>query len=159
MLTTCSGSGNNFPMISSRDSLTNSQPTPTDHSAISANSTIAIRRPVKPKRLRKPSRPSISGLLDRAGENIAGAAHRLDQFALALDLLAQPADLHVDGAVERIGLSSARPVHQLLARQHAVGTCEKAAEQVELRAGQRQLAAVGKRDLPRVEIDAHRRVD
>src|SRR5262245_53911300 len=105
-------------MISSRDSLTNAQPTPTDQSAISANSTMAIRRPAKPKRLRKPSRLSMSGLLDGAGEDVAGAAHRLDQFAIALDLLAQAAHLHVDGAVERIGMPSAGPVHQLLARQH-----------------------------------------
>src|SRR5882724_2860099 len=159
MPVTCSGSGNSWPMISSRDSLTNTQPTPTDQSAISANSTMAIRRPVKPKRLKKPRRPSISGLLDRSGEDIARAAHRLDQFALALDLLAQAADLHVDGAIERIGLPSARPVHQLLARQHPVGTGEKASEQVEFGTGQRQLAAVGMGDLALVEIDAQRRVD
>src|SRR5216683_2931236 len=102
MPVTCSGSGNSWPMISSRDSLTNTQPTPTDQSAISANSTMAIRRPVKPKRLKKPRRPSISGLLDRSGEDIAGAAHRLDQFAVALDLLAQAADLQVElGAGQR----------------------------------------------------------
>src|SRR5216683_1086992 len=159
MPVTCSGSGNSWPMISSRDSLTNTQPTPTDQSAISANSTMAIRRPVKPKRLKTPRRPSISGLLDRSGEDIAGAAHRLDQFAVALDLLAQAADLHVDGAIQRIGLPSARPVHQLLARQHAVGPREKTAEQVELGAGQRQFAAVGMRDVTFVEIDAERRVD
>src|SRR5882757_2402882 len=153
MPATCSGSGNNWPMISSRDSLTNSQPTPTDQSASSANRTMAIRRPAKPRR------PSMSGLLDSAGEDIAGVPHRLDQFAFAFDLLAQPAHLHVDGAIERIGLPSPRPVHQLLARQHAVGPGEKASQQVEFGAGQRKLAAVGVRDMALVEIDTERRVD
>src|SRR2546430_7226808 len=159
MPSTCSGNGKSWPTISSRVSLTNSQPTPTDKSASSANSTMAIRRPVKPRRLRKPSRPSMSGLLDRAGEDVAGAAHRLDQFAVALDLLAQPADLHIDRAIERIGLPAARPVHQLLAREHTVGPREKAPEQIELGAGQRKFAAVGVRDMALVEIDAEGRVD
>src|SRR5262245_56267938 len=153
MPVTCSGTGNRSLRMSSRDSLTNSQPMPAAQSARRANSTIAIRRPAKPRR------PSMSAVPDRSGEDVADAAHGLDQLVAASDLLAQPADLHVDSPIERVGAPPSGPVHQLLAREHAIGARQKAAEQLEFGAGQRDGAAVGIGDVTRVEVDAERGVD
>ncbi len=56
----------------------------------------------------------------------------LDQgrrLRIGLDLLAQPADLVVDGAVERLGVAPDREVEQLVAAQHQPGMVEEHAEQ------------------------------
>src|SRR5215470_2224190 len=57
---------------------------------------------------------------DRRHEDVAGAAHRFDDLRIVgvvLELLAQPAHLHVDRAVERSGLAAPRFLQQEVARK------------------------------------------
>ena len=65
------------------------------------------RRPARPARRQRAAAPRDSAHRlsrgHRRHQDVAGAAHRLDDlriFGVGLELLAQPADLHVDGAVE-----------------------------------------------------------
>ena len=56
-------------------------------------------------------------------QDVARAAHRLDELRvvhIGLDLLAQPADLNVDRAVEGRGLAAACLLEQEIARQLAM---------------------------------------
>src|SRR5439155_3218876 len=70
-----------------------------------------------------------------------------------LELPAQPADSHVDRAVEWIGTAPARPVEELVAREHAAWPLDEAGEQVELGRGQGHARSVGALDAARIEID------
>src|SRR4051812_4997667 len=70
----------------------------------------------------------------RRREDIAAAAHRLDQARLlgvGLDLAAQPAHLHVDAAVERARHAAAREIEQLVARQHALRMLGEGDQEIE----------------------------
>src|SRR5262249_13983412 len=98
-----------------------------------------------------------SGFLDVACEQIAAVAHgrdqRLRRWIGGLKLLAQPADGHVDGAVERIGAAPARPVEELVTREHASRPVDEAGEEVELGGGQGHARSIDSLDAARVEID------
>src|SRR3954469_8877693 len=75
-----------------------------------------------------------------AAETVAVAPGRPDQFRrlrVALYLLAQPADLVVDRAVEQLRRPAAREIEELVAGQHHARTLEQHAEQAELAAGER----------------------
>jgi hypothetical protein len=94
---------------------------------------------------------------DVAGEQIAAIAHGRDQRRRrrigGLELLAQPADRHVDGAVERIGAAPARPVKELVAREHATRPLDKASEEIELGGGQGHARAIGPLDAAGIKVD------
>src|SRR5438067_101536 len=67
------------------------------------------------------------------------AAHRLDALGAArvvAELLAEPRDVHVDGAVERILGVALGELHQLLAAEHAAGALGEHVEERELVAGE-----------------------
>jgi len=77
-------------------------------------------------------------------EDVAPAPNRLDELRIVgvgLDLLAQPADLHVDRAIEGRRLAAACLLEQEVARQHAAGVSREGAQEVELAAGQRHVFA------------------
>src|SRR5471030_1817413 len=87
---------------------------------------------------------SLSVDFDGGGEDVAGAAHRLDHRRLlrvVLELAAQPADLDVDRPVEWPGLAVAREIEQAVAAQHLVGVVDEGGEEVELAGRQANLAA------------------
>src|SRR5665647_19072 len=68
---------------------------------------------------------SVSKAVHLGGENIATAAHRLDQLGVSsviFELAAEPADRDVDGAIERPGLAPAQQVEQHVTGQHLVRT-------------------------------------
>src|SRR5262249_11304851 len=98
-----------------------------------------------------------SDVPDVAGEQIAAIAHGRDERRggriSALKLLAQPADRHVDGAVERIGAAPARPVEQLIAREHTAWPLDKAGQQIEFGGGQGHARAIGTLDAAGIEVD------
>src|SRR5438445_12472887 len=74
-------------------------------------------------------------------EQIAAGAHRLDDGRIGrigLDLAADAADQHVDGALERAGVAPLREVEQAVARQHAAGALAERPQQVALGAGYRE---------------------
>ena len=48
-------------------------------------------------------------------------------LGIELDLLAQPADLVVDAAVERLGVAADRQIEELVAGQHQAGVVEEGA--------------------------------
>src|SRR5229473_8346027 len=93
---------------------------------------------------------------DGRGEDIAGAAHRLDHgrvLRVGLELAAQTTDLHIDGAVERPSLAVAGEVEQPVAAQYLVGIVDEGGEQIELAGGEPHLAAVGRYQLARGEVE------
>src|SRR6185437_13364284 len=99
-------------------------------------------------------RPSEN--LDGRREDIAGAAYRLDDRRLGrigLQLAAQAPDLDVDGPVERPGFAVPGEVEQAVAAQHLVGIVDESSEQVELAGGQADLAAFGRNQLARREVE------
>ena len=80
---------------------------------------------------------ALQPVVDRRDQDVAGAAHRLDDLRVVdvrLELLAQAADLDVDRAVERAGLAAARLLEQEVARQHAAGMLDERRQQAELAA-------------------------
>src|SRR5215510_2870724 len=80
-----------------------------NHSRILANSVLIPRSLLH------------GGVLGCPAELVSHAADRLDEILAGLELLAQMADVHVDGAIERRGLAIIKVLHQGIARQHAAG--------------------------------------
>src|SRR5262249_3966925 len=93
---------------------------------------------------------------DGGGEDVAGAAHGLDDGGargIRLKLAAQAPDLYVDGAVEGPGLAVAGEIEQPVAAQHLVGVVDEGGEEIELAGGEPHLAAVGRDQLARREVE------
>src|ERR1017187_4687723 len=61
------------------------------------------------------------GVLGRAAELIAHAANGFDEIVAALQLLAQVADVHVDGAIEGCGFAVIEILHEGVAGEDAAG--------------------------------------
>src|SRR5258708_23710782 len=68
------------------------------------------------------TRGRASGLYPR-GKAVAGPAHRLDILVtvIAFERLAEPADVHVDGAFFHVDVASPHAIEQLLATVYTVG--------------------------------------
>src|SRR5271165_2141850 len=64
-------------------------------------------------------------------ERVAGAAHGADRILLAarVEQFAQPADMHVDGALVDVDVAAPDAVEQLLAREHAARMLQEELEQ------------------------------
>src|SRR5262249_10445187 len=78
-------------------------------------------------------------------DHVPLAVHGLDDLRRAriiAENLAQPADAHVDAAVERIGIAPAQQLCELRARQHAVAGPEQYSKQPILGAAQGHFPAV-----------------
>src|SRR3954468_11841172 len=60
-------------------------------------------------------------------ERVAGAAHGADRILLAagVEQLAQPADMHIDGALVDVDVTAPDAVEQLLAAEHAAGMLQE----------------------------------
>src|SRR5215216_4449969 len=86
------------------------------------------------------------GLAEPLVERIAGAAHGADGVALALavERLAQTADVDVDGALVDVDVAPPNAVEQLLARKHPAGTLQQEFQQTKLRRPQLDLSAAAK---------------
>src|SRR5215470_12877261 len=101
--------------------------------------------------MRAKSRPmSVWG----AGEEVAHAAHRLDEarfLGIGLELGADLRDVHVDGAVEGLRMPLER-VEDLLAGQHAAGGPGEGGQELELVVGEDPPLA-RHRDLARGEVE------
>src|SRR5689334_18365939 len=94
--------------------------------------------------------------LDMRREHVTAGPHRLDQagfLRIGLDLAADAADQHVDGALERSGVAPLGQVEQAVARQNAARPFAEGAQQVELRARHRHPRAVGVAQFAQAEID------
>src|SRR6266581_629746 len=79
-----------------------------------------------------------SAEFDDRGEDVAAAAHRLDQagvLRVVFELAAQPSDLNIDRPVERTRLAVARQIEEPVARQHLIGIVDERGEQIELAGG------------------------
>src|SRR5216683_5573382 len=70
-------------------------------------------------------------LAEAVVERVAGAAHGADRIDVvaAIERLAQPADMDVDGALVDVDFAAPDPVEQLLAREHAAGSLHQELEQ------------------------------
>src|SRR5215831_17274153 len=82
-----------------------------------------------------------------AGEEVAHAAHRLDEarfLGIGLELGADLRDVHVDGAVEGLRMPLER-VEDLLAGQHAAGGPGEGGQELELVVDARGSRAAGER--------------
>src|SRR3954453_13098184 len=82
--------------------------------------------------------------LPLVAEAVAHSPHREDVLGLlgvALELLAQVPDVHVDGARVAIGRVSPDPGQQLVATEHPAGVPGEGAEDLELHEGQAHLLA------------------
>src|SRR5436190_7425063 len=93
---------------------------------------------------------------DRRHQDVAGAAHGLDDLrlvAVLLDLLAQPPDLDVDRAVERPRLAAARVLEQEVAREDAASVLDEHREKLELAAGERYFATLGVEQATRRDVE------
>jgi hypothetical protein len=98
--------------------------------------------------------------LERLGSNrrrkfIAFAGHGHDEtrrLRVGLDLAAQPADQHVDAAIERIGPLPSQSVDQISAAQHPPGMTNELAQQRKFAAGEGNVAAIRVRERASVEI-------
>src|ERR1041385_887097 len=83
-----------------------------------------------------------------ADEAISRAADGADEtraLRVVAELLPQPADQHVDGAVVRVPVDAASLVHDAVARERAAAVAHQEAEELELGAGEIELAAVESR--------------
>ena len=79
--------------------------------------------------------------VDLGRQHVAFAAHGLDEARLArivAEAMAQAAHLHVDAAVERVGLAALREIDELVAVEHAIRVLEEDAQQPVLGAGERR---------------------
>ena len=72
------------------------------------------------------------------------SADQVRALAIGLDLAPQPADLHVDAAVEGVVALAVGQVDQLVAGENALGVFKKHYQQVELATGQRDHDALGR---------------
>src|SRR5262252_1282201 len=88
--------------------------------ALLARSHFAHMRRVQSRRLPKP-----------IVERVAGTANGADRIGIvtAVERLAQPADMHVDGALVDIDFAAPYAVEKLLAREHATGPLHQKFEQ------------------------------
>ena len=97
-----------------------------------------------------------SAHLDGRREDIAAAAYGLDHarvLRIVFELAAQPADLHVDRAVERPGFAIARQIQQAVARQYLVGVVDERREQVELAGRQPDFVAARRQQLAARQVE------
>src|SRR4051812_5159420 len=72
-------------------------------------------------------------------QHIAFVPHGFDELrvtCILIELLPHAAYLEVDGALERIRVTSLREVQQLIAAEHTLGVLEKNLQQAKLRARQ-----------------------
>src|SRR5260221_7883902 len=94
--------------------------------------------------------------LDRHREPVARAALGPDiarPGPVRFDLAPQPADLHVDGAVEDLVVVQARKVQQLVSGENTLRRCKQRHEQAELAVGERDLATVGRGETTRAQVE------
>ena len=94
--------------------------------------------------------------LDRGGEHVALAAHRLDDCRLLgvfVEPVAQAAYLDVDAAVERRRIAREHEIDQLVAVQHAVRVREEDSQQLEFGAAQRDDHARGRQQVARRDVE------
>ena len=78
------------------------------------------------------------------GKLVAAASNRDDQawmFGVRLDLAPQAGDLHVDAAVEAVGVAPGQHLQQPLTRQHPAGALRQGQQQRELARRQRDIGA------------------
>ena len=88
-------------------------------------------------------------------EAVALARHGDDQarlLGIGLDLFPEPADQHVDAAVERIGPLASQSVEQIFAAQHPPGMTNELAQQREFAVGEGNVAAICVGERASVEI-------
>src|SRR5260221_10772823 len=94
--------------------------------------------------------------LDGEAEHVACAALGPDIARLGrigFDLAPQPADLHVDGAVEDLVVVQPRKVQQLVSGENTLRRCKQRHEQAELAVGERDLATVGRGETTRAQVE------
>eukprot|EP01022_Parablepharisma_sp_SALTPOND_P019249 TRINITY_DN325_c0_g12_i1.p1 TRINITY_DN325_c0_g12~~TRINITY_DN325_c0_g12_i1.p1 ORF type:complete len:912 (-),score=299.24 TRINITY_DN325_c0_g12_i1:4616-7351(-) len=113
----------------------------------SIQSSSMARRRRRPGRVATGSGAGATGAAVSGGcgtdvgrEDIAGAAHGLDQVRLAsavVEAQAQLADLHVQRAVQRAGVASAGFLAEQAAVQHVAGMLDEILQQLVVHAGQR----------------------
>src|SRR5262249_39165500 len=74
---------------------------------------------------------ALRALAEPVVERVAGATHGADRIDVvaAIERLAQPPDVDVDGALVDVDLAAPDPVEQLLAREHAAGPLHQKLEQ------------------------------
>ncbi len=97
------------------------------------------------------------GLNDWRGEQIAAAAHGLDDrgfLGIFFDPPAQPADVHVDAAVEGRCGPAARDVEELIAGQHALRPLDERQQDVELGCPQVHERTGGRVQPPARDVEA-----
>src|SRR5579872_7019078 len=83
------------------------------------------------------------GILGAAAELITHAADGLDERIAAVELLAQVADVHVDGAIEGRSLAIVKVLHEGVAREYAAGRAHQHFEDIEFEGGELHLLSVG----------------
>ena len=92
---------------------------------------------------------------DRRRKFIAFAGHRHNEtrrLRVGLDLAAQPADQHVDAAIEGIGPLPSERVEQIPAAQHPPGMTNELAQQRKFAVGEGNVAAIRIRERASVEV-------
>src|SRR5260221_11978639 len=94
--------------------------------------------------------------LDGEAEHVACAALGPDIARLGrigFDLAPQPADLHVDGAVEDLVVVQPRKVQQLVPSENALGRGEQDREEIEFCIAERDLTAVGRLEAADIQVE------
>src|ERR1017187_5301450 len=99
---------------------------------------VTIRRAKSEPVFRKDcaARGALSLYLYLDREHVALAAHRLDDLRVGrvvAQAVAQPADLDVDAAIQRVGVVALGEKHELVAREHVVRMAEKNPQQLVFR--------------------------
>src|SRR5271165_5839316 len=86
------------------------------------------------------------------GEPVPGAAHRLYQSLQqeGLERLAQPADVHIHGALFHIGIAAPDAIEQLAAREHPLRVSHEKMQQAILRGAQGDFPLAGADPVARV---------
>jgi hypothetical protein len=82
---------------------------------------------------------SVFGYRHVCAEHIADVSHCLDQcrpLRVALYFAAKASHLHVDAAIERVGIAAAGVVEQLFAGERPVGPGRECYQQIEFTPGQ-----------------------
>src|SRR6185312_16414437 len=116
---------------------------------------IRNARPIRTARLPKIRRMSGLFAFDGGGEQVAAATYRLDhcrRLGVVTQLATQPAELNVDGPVERSRAAATRPIQKLLAIEHPLWMLEQCHQQVEFAPGQVDQIALGVVERARVGI-------
>src|ERR1051325_10570465 len=89
----------------------------------------------------KTERPRVASATRLTHEAVSDAANGSNEHRLprvVAELLAQPADQHVYGAVERFPVDTVRSLDDPVAAQHASPVAHEKAEQLELGGGERE---------------------